>query len=91
MITAKKIERIVKTKSIHVLYREDGKWYNNLVDFPGTLFDINGYIVFTRKADYENNEHLRHGKRLNISVGISQMRGYKKYTEVEKRQVLEMI
>ena len=51
MAKAKKIETIVNTGAIHVLYREDGKFYNTLKDFPGALFDINGYIVFTIESE----------------------------------------
>ncbi len=91
MITAKKINKIIDTGAWHVLYREDGKWYNNLKYFPGALFDINGYIVFTKENEYLNNKKLKHGKRLNIPEGISQIAGYKKFTEYEKRQVLELL
>ncbi|MBL7740049.1 MAG: hypothetical protein JNK14_12600 [Chitinophagaceae bacterium] len=91
MITAKKIDTIVKTGALHALYREDGKWYNNLRYFPATLFDINGYIIFNNESEYLNNKHLKHGKRLNISVGISQIRGYQKFTEDVKRQVLNLL
>lgn len=91
MIRAKKIEAIVKTRAIHVLYREDGKWYMNLKDFPGALFDISGYIVFPKKIDYEYNKHLKHGKRLNISGGISQMREYQRYTEEESKRIIALL
>lgn len=52
MITALKIDTIVKTSAKHGLYREDGKWYHHLMDFPGVLFDINGFVMFNTKEDY---------------------------------------
>ena len=56
MITAKKIEKIVKTGALHVLYREDGGWYHQLKKFPGVLFDDRGYVIFETKEDYKNNK-----------------------------------
>lgn len=31
------------------MYREDGKWYNNLTRFPGVLFDKNVYVIFNNE------------------------------------------
>ncbi len=35
-------------------YRETGNWFIPLRDFPGALFDANGYIRFESKQEYEN-------------------------------------
>lgn len=60
----------------HALYREDGRWYEHLERFPGALFDAGGYIVFWTKEDYQNCPQLRHGKKLNVTGGISSIPGY---------------
>jgi hypothetical protein len=52
MITAKKIEKVVVTGAVHVLYNEDGRWYQPLRCFPGALFDKNGLIIFQTEQDY---------------------------------------
>lgn len=60
----------------HALYREDGTWYHQLSDFPGALFDANGYIVFDSEADYRNCEYLQIGKQVSVPDGISSIPGY---------------
>jgi 5-methylcytosine-specific restriction protein A len=55
----------------HALYREDGKWYHQLEDFPGALFDANGYIVFETEEDYLASPYLQIQKDLHIPNGIS--------------------
>jgi hypothetical protein len=70
MITAKKIEAIVKTGASHTLYRQNGTWYHHLKAFPGVLFDINGYIMFNSKSEYDKSIYLDHGKELTIRGGI---------------------
>lgn len=87
MITAKKIEAIVKTGALHVLYRKDGGWYHHLKYFPGALFDYHGYVVFKTKEDYENNPFLIHRQDLNVKNRISSLPGYKKFTVEEFKQI----
>lgn len=87
MITAKKIEKIVKTGAIHVLYRDDGGWYHHLKEFPGALFDCYGYVLFKTKEDYQNNPFLIHRKDLNVKNGISSLPDYKKFTVEEVNQI----
>lgn len=60
----------------HALYRYDGKWYHHLKDFPGALFDANGYIVFESEDAYLTCEYLQHAQDLHIPVGISSIPGY---------------
>ena len=90
MTTGSKINKIVLTGAIHALYREDGKWYHHLRDFPGVLFDCNGFIVFKSQSEYLNNSYLQHGKDLNIPDGISSIPGYKKFTEREKNKIMDL-
>lgn len=85
---AKKIESIINSRSVHVVYSVSGKFYNPLKNFPATLFDMNGYIVFKTKSDCLKNEHLKHGERLNIPEGISHISGYRPYSADEKKLVL---
>lgn len=71
----------------HALYREDGTWYHQLVDFPGVLFDKNGYLIFNNKDEYLKNNYLKRTKDLHINDGISNVPGYKRFTDLQKRDI----
>jgi hypothetical protein len=60
----------------HALYRENGTWYHNLTNFPGALFDANGYILFNTEEEYRNCRYLQIGKQLSVPGGISSMPDY---------------
>jgi hypothetical protein len=60
----------------HALYREDGKWYHQLTDFPGALFDATGYILFETEEDYRNCGYLVIGKDVHVPEGIVSIPGY---------------
>jgi len=72
----------------HALYSESGNWYHQLKEFPGALFDANGYIVFMSREDYLGCENLRITKDLNIPSGISSIPGYVRVTEKNQIQKL---
>lgn len=63
-------------KARHALYREDGKWYHILTEFPAALFDAHGYIVFETEDEYLNCEYLSIGQHLHVPEGISAIPGY---------------
>lgn len=60
----------------HALYRQDGKWYHNLMRFPGVLFDKDGYVVFNSEDEYTNCEYIKHGKEIHITQGIKSIPQY---------------
>ena len=60
----------------HALYHREGCWYNNLEEFPGALFDPNGYVVFASEQTYRNSPYLRITKETNVPNGISSIPGY---------------
>lgn len=64
----------------HALYHREGRWYNNLMRFPGALFDPNGYVFFQTDSDYRNNRHLRITQETNVPNGISSMPTYVRKT-----------
>jgi 5-methylcytosine-specific restriction enzyme A len=65
----------------HALYREDGKWYHQLTEFPGALFDANGYVVFKTVTDYLGSPYLQIRQDLHVPAGISAMPNYIRVTE----------
>ena len=62
----------------HALYHQDGTFYENLLEFPGALFDPNGYIVFNTEREYNSCRYLSIGQKLNVHQGISSIPGYKR-------------
>lgn len=87
----KQLNTILKIGANHALYREDGKWYHNLTDFPGALFDKNGFLFFDRISDYLGHPHLQIGKDLHIKNGISSISGYKAFTKGQRTKIIYLI
>ena len=53
-LSGKSLAKRWRVSSNQALYHQGGTFYNNLKDFPGTLFDPEGYITFRTKEKYEN-------------------------------------
>ena len=60
----------------HALYHHAGIWYHYLRDFPGALFDYNGFVVFPTRESYERCAGLRFTQDVKISPGISTLPNY---------------
>ena len=60
----------------HALYHWEGKFYENLTEFPGALFDDHGYVRFRTPEEYEQSPYLSIGEKLNVRGTISQIPGY---------------
>ena len=80
MIRAAKLNRQWKVGAKHALYIHDGHWYHLLKEFPGALFDDNGYILFSTEDEYRASPHLAIYEKTNqVSIkqpGISAIPGY---------------
>jgi hypothetical protein len=81
------LNKILNLGAAHSLYRENGKWYHHLKNFPGILFDRNGLLVFETEIEYKSNDSMQLGEDLNIPMGISRMVGYREYTKEEKEAI----
>jgi len=77
-ITGKKLKELWKVAVVHALYHQDGTWFENLKEFPGGLFDYNGYIVFNTEHEYNTSPYLNIGQQLNVYDGISSIPGYRR-------------
>jgi hypothetical protein len=77
-LNGKLLARLWKVDVVHALYHQDGKWYNHLRDFPGALFDPNGYVIFNTEREYKESPYLQHGMELHVPEGIYSMPGYKR-------------
>ena len=67
-----------KVGAKHALYRQDGKFYMQLMRFPGALFDENGYVLFNTEKEYLNCQSIKIGARVNVEGGISNLPNYVK-------------
>lgn len=86
-MTGNYLNKILSVNAKHALYERNGKWYHNLTQFPGVLFDKNGYIIFKKEEDYINNSKLQIKKDLHIINGIESLDNYSKFTEREKELI----
>jgi len=89
IITGEKLNKQWKVGALHALYREDGKWYHHLTQFPGALFDKYGFIIFQNENEYLSSEYLQHKQDLHIPSGISSIPGYKKFSEITELFLIE--
>ena len=60
-------EKITRAKQLSKLwgvicfdqkYHKDGDWYHVLNDFPGALFDRDGFVLFDTQAEFDRCKHL---------------------------------
>lgn len=63
-ITGRRLARELSLRAAHALFHKDGYWYDQLKDFPGVLFDRNGYVLFPDQKAYEKCADLRHPTHL---------------------------
>ena len=77
-LSGKSLAKRWRVSSNQALYHQGGTFYNNLKDFPGTLFDPEGYITFRTKEKYENCTYLSIGEKTNVPGCISNIPGYVK-------------
>ncbi len=77
-ITGKYLKELWEVDVVHALYHQDGTWFENLREFPGALFDLNGYVVFNTEQEYNTCPYLNIGQQLNVHDGISSIPGYKR-------------
>jgi hypothetical protein len=80
-ITARKLNEKWGIGARHALYRKNGTWYHILIEFPGALFDENGFILFSIREYYEGCYDLLRTKQkeknwINARKGIASIAGY---------------
>ena len=77
-ITGRQLKAEWSIPADHVLYREDGRWYHHLERFPGALCDMNGYVLFRTRQEYDQCPGLSFGREINVRDGIAELPGYKR-------------
>ena len=80
-VNAKYLNSLWEVGAKKFYYHKDGRWYHCLSKFPGALFDSYGYILFKTREAYERCPQLNRGVELNVSGGISSIKGYVKMSD----------
>jgi len=80
-VTGRRLNEEWKVGARHALYREDGRWYHQLNQFPGALFDASGYVLFETEEDYRNSGYLQIAQDVHVPDGISSMPNYVRVRE----------
>ena len=73
---ARRLNRELGVGAVQAYYLYKGTWFEPLTKFPGALFDLNGYVRFDTREEYERCPSLRHLQTLNVRGGISSITGY---------------
>ena len=87
-MNGKKINALLKVGVKHALYRNDGKWYHNLTQFPGALFDQDGYVIFLTEDVYKSEANLQIKEDLHVQNGIKTLKGYRLFTQEERKLLI---
>ena len=87
MKTGHYLTKILKLGAEHALYREDGMWFHNLKQFPGVLFDKDGYAIFNTEEEYYSNPLLQIKKDLHVKGGIKSLKIYRHFTVLERNLI----
>jgi 5-methylcytosine-specific restriction protein A len=77
----RKINEALNLGAKHSLFRKTGDFYQILTDFPGILIDLNGYVEFENRRDYEENVDIQRTERIHIPNGISSLPYYRRFSE----------
>ena len=77
-LNGKYLSKLWNVNAKHKLYHHEGTFYENLHDFPGALFDLNGYVIFNTEQEYKTCPYLDIGLKLNVRQGIYSIPGYKR-------------
>lgn len=80
---ARRLNRELGVGAVQAYYLHKGTWFEPLTDFPGALFDLNGYVRFDTREEYERCPSVSHRKKLNVRGGISSIAGYVRDERIE--------
>ena len=79
MIRGEELNAKHKVGAVQSRYREDGQWYHPLEQFPGALFDANGYVLFKTEEEYMRCNGVKKGpdpNHIHVDGGISSLPSY---------------
>lgn len=79
MITGERLNEHYEIGAAQARYRENGVWYHPLDQFPGALFDGNGYVLFQTATEYADCDRVKKGpdpNHIHVKGGISSLPSY---------------
>jgi hypothetical protein len=75
-LTGKLLKKQWSIPAESVLYHKEGRFFENLKQFPGALCDPYGYVLFKTKEEYFTCPGVNIGKKTNVRPGISALPNY---------------
>lgn len=79
MLKGKYLNEKYKVGARQARYRRDEERYHPLNEFPGVLFDANGYALFATASDYADCDRVKKGpdtNHIHVDGGISTLPFY---------------
>jgi|GEM_PF-6205857 len=61
-------------------FHRDGHYWNKLGNFPGAIFDVNGYLLFETEEDYLSHKSLTIKSQTNLSGLVNKLSDAEGYT-----------
>ncbi len=75
-ISGKYLNSLWGVNAKHALFRRTGDWYHKLTEFPGALFDANGYVIFIDEEDFYDSPYLQIKQNVHIPDLLENIPGY---------------
>ena len=63
----------------HCLYHRDGTFYERLSRFPGALCDPQGWVQFDTEEEFERDQRIKIGEKVNVPHGIFSHPKYQRF------------
>jgi hypothetical protein len=76
--TGRRLNELWAVKAKHALYHKDGLWYERLEQFPGALFDANGYVLFETEEAFAHCPDLRITQKVWVPKGVASILTYRR-------------
>lgn len=83
-VTGRELAKVWGVNVRHALYSESGKWYHQLVRFPGALFDSCGYVVFETESAFRSCAGLQINQDVFAPDGIRRIADYVSVRQVDE-------
>ena len=72
------LKKVWHIPASQVRYHKDGTFFMPVDKFPAAFCDMNGYILFRTKDEYEMSSYIEIGNRVNVRTGLCRIPCYVK-------------
>src|SRR5262245_44278469 len=76
--SGRRLNQLWAVNAKHALYHRRGLWYEQLEEFPGALFDEEGYVLFASEEAFTQCPYLRITKKVWVPKGLSSIPSYRR-------------